>query len=178
MIMVWTLVPRVKWDRYLVDTRAQKRKSSASLHPAGSMSFSQSLGEKLTLQSTGFGITSIPRLCMNLYIPPHPRPYPLFTKVLAIRESCSRPELRAWHHFVIAEWEIVAFFSVLVTDVPKLDYLRFFRLSTVRVADDCERNQPRVLTQKCSMCVSRLTYTGMLTNFAILPYPVHASRGP
>ena len=71
---------------------------------------------------------------------------------------------------------VVAFLSVLVTDVPKLDYLRFFRLSTV--ADDCERNQPRVLTQKCSMCVSvsRLTY--ILTNFEISPYPVHASRGP
>ena len=33
---------------------SMKGKSSACLHPAAIMSFSQSLGEKFTLQSTGF----------------------------------------------------------------------------------------------------------------------------
>ena len=79
-------------------------------------------------------------------------------------------KLRAWHHFVIGEWDIVAFFSALVTDVPKLDYLPFFRLSTV-ADDSAERNQPRVdgciLTQKYRMYFSLDKYFDEHRNFAV-----------
>ena len=80
-----------------------------------------------------FGLSSIQRLCestsftrtLTLVICQEAAshkswidllPIAVHISVLTIRESCSRPELRAWHHFVIGEWEIRCIFVCGVGD--------------------------------------------------------------